>query len=98
LLNHRTFQERILGMIDRSERLGKQCALILCDIDHFKSINDTYGHPIGDVVLKRVAKVLGACVRKIDIVARYGGEEFALVLEETDARGARELAERVRLE
>jgi diguanylate cyclase (GGDEF)-like protein len=98
LLNHRTFQERILGMIDRSERLSKNCALILCDIDHFKKINDTYGHPIGDVVLKRVAKVLAGCVRKIDLVARYGGEEFALVLEETGSMGARELAERIRAE
>jgi diguanylate cyclase (GGDEF)-like protein len=98
LTNHRTFQERTSMMLDRSERLGKKCSLILCDIDHFKSINDTHGHPVGDVVLKRVAKVLAQCVRKIDLVARYGGEEFAIVLEETDARGARELAERIRLE
>ncbi|HJZ83983.1 MAG TPA: diguanylate cyclase [Polyangia bacterium] len=98
LYNHRTFQERIAMMLDRSERLDKKCSLILCDIDHFKSINDTYGHPVGDVVLRRVAQLLASSVRKIDLVARYGGEEFALVLEETYARGARELAERVRLE
>jgi diguanylate cyclase (GGDEF)-like protein len=98
LCNHRTFQERASSMLDRSERLGKRCSLILCDIDHFKSVNDTHGHPVGDLVLRRVAQVLAAGVRKIDLVARYGGEEFAIVLEETDAKGARELAERVRVE
>jgi diguanylate cyclase (GGDEF)-like protein len=98
LLNHRTFQERLTAMLDRGERLTKRFALILCDIDHFKKINDTYGHPVGDLVLRRVAQLLAASVRKIDLVARYGGEEFAIVLEETGVRGALELAERIRLE
>jgi diguanylate cyclase (GGDEF)-like protein len=73
-------------------------SFILTDIDHFKKINDTHGHPTGDQVLKRVARILKASARKIDIVARYGGEEFALVLEGTDRTGARQLAERIRQE
>jgi diguanylate cyclase (GGDEF)-like protein len=72
--------------------------MLLTDIDHFKKVNDTYGHPTGDAVLKRVAAILKASARKIDIVARYGGEEFALVLEGTDRAGARQLAERIREE
>jgi len=71
-------------------------SLLLTDIDHFKKINDSYGHPTGDDVLRRVAAILGASVRKIDIGARYGGEEFAIVLEATDKVGARNLAERIR--
>jgi diguanylate cyclase (GGDEF)-like protein len=98
LMNHRTFQGRFDEMLGRAGRHGKPCSLILPDIDHFKKINDTYGHPMGDQVLRRVAKVLADGARKIDIVARLGGEEFALVLEETDAAGARKVAERIRLE
>jgi len=66
------------------------------DIDHFKSVNDTYGHPVGDKVLKRVAQVLRASARKTDIVARYGGEEFAILMEEADAVAATRIAERIR--
>jgi diguanylate cyclase (GGDEF)-like protein len=98
LLNHRNFQERLDEMLARAERHGKKVCLIFTDIDHFKSINDTYGHPAGDLVLREVAAVLAASVRKIDVVARYGGEEFALVLEETDAAGGSGLAERIRSE
>jgi diguanylate cyclase (GGDEF)-like protein len=98
LLNHRTFQERITDMISRAERHKMKCALILTDIDHFKKVNDTYGHPAGDEVLRRVARVLEQSVRKIDIVARYGGEEFAIVMEGADAEGAQALAERIRLD
>jgi len=98
LTNHRTFQERFAQQLERSARHGKKCTLILTDIDHFKKVNDSYGHPMGDQVLRRIARVLDANVRKIDIVARYGGEEFALVLEETDAAGALKLAERIRLD
>jgi diguanylate cyclase (GGDEF)-like protein len=72
--------------------------MLLTDIDHFKKVNDTYGHPTGDAVLRRVAAILKGSARKIDIVARYGGEEFALVLEGTDKTGARQLAERIREE
>jgi len=98
LVNHRTFQERFASMLGRAERHRFPVSLILTDIDHFKKINDSYGHPTGDEVLRRVAAILGASARKIDIVARYGGEEFAIVLESTDRAGARNLAERIRTE
>jgi two-component system cell cycle response regulator len=98
LVNHRTFQERFSAMLGRADRHRFRVALLITDIDHFKKVNDTYGHPTGDAVLKRVAAILKASARKIDIVARYGGEEFALVLEGTDRAGARQLAERIREE
>ncbi len=98
LSNHRTFQERFSAMLTRAERHGSSVALLLTDIDHFKKINDTYGHPTGDEVLRRVAALLRANARKIDITARYGGEEFALVLEATLREGAWQLAERIRQE
>ncbi len=96
LVNHRTFQERFSAMLGRADRHKFPVSLILTDIDHFKKVNDTHGHPVGDEVLRRVASILGASARKIDIVARYGGEEFAIVLEATDRAGARQLAERIR--
>ncbi|HEY6475234.1 MAG TPA: sensor domain-containing diguanylate cyclase [Polyangia bacterium] len=98
LVNHRTFQERFAAMLGRAERRGFAVSLLLTDIDHFKKVNDTYGHPTGDEVLRRVATILKASARKIDIVARYGGEEFAIVLEGTDRAGAFQLAERIRQE
>ena len=96
LLNHRTFQERTDAQLRQSERYGKRLAMLLCDIDHFKSVNDTYGHPMGDVVLKGVAATIAKEARTTDIVARYGGEEFAVVMPETDAAGAMVIAERIR--
>jgi two-component system cell cycle response regulator len=98
LHNHRTFQERFSAMLTRAERHGFAVALLLTDIDHFKKINDTYGHPTGDEVLRRIAGLLASSARKIDITARYGGEEFALVLESTAREGAHQLAERIRQE
>jgi diguanylate cyclase (GGDEF)-like protein len=98
LVNHRTFQERIAEMLARAERSQGRQALLLTDIDHFKKVNDTYGHPVGDEVLRGVAQVVRDCVRKVDVAARYGGEEFAIVLEGTDLAGARMLAERIRSE
>ncbi|MFH2007786.1 MAG: diguanylate cyclase [bacterium] len=98
LVNHRTFQDRFSEMLARAERAEKPVTLLLTDIDHFKSVNDTYGHPVGDAVLRSVAKVLQEQARTVDVVARYGGEEFALVLEDTDSQGALILAERIREE
>jgi two-component system, cell cycle response regulator len=98
LVNHRTFQERFTAMLGRADRRTFAVSLLLTDIDHFKKVNDTYGHPTGDEVLRRVAVILKASARKIDIVARYGGEEFAIVLEGTDRAGALQLAERIRQE
>ena len=96
LYNHRWFQGRLAEEIERAERLGTSLAVVLADIDHFKRINDAYGHPTGDEVLKGVAALLRSSVRKVDSAARYGGEEFALILVGAGEKGARELAERVR--
>ena len=98
LVNHRSFQDRLADLIDRSERHGLTLSLILTDIDHFKKINDSYGHPVGDQVLRVVSGILGDMVRKIDIVARYGGEEFAIVIDGATPEGAQKLAERIRNE
>jgi diguanylate cyclase (GGDEF)-like protein len=68
----------------------------LLDIDHFKKVNDTYGHPAGDAVIKVIGAIMQKTVRESDLVARYGGEEFAAILPETDLKGAAILAERVR--
>ena len=96
LINHRHFQQVFDAVMLRSERYGRHVSLIMCDIDHFKAVNDTYGHPVGDKVLKRVAEILYSSARRTDVVARYGGEEFALLMEETGAKGALQIAERIR--
>ena len=96
LYNHRTFQVRLEELLSTSKRYGRQCSLILFDVDHFKSVNDTYGHPVGDYVLKRIGKLLRRLARDSDIPTRYGGEEFALIMPETDLQGAKAIAERIR--
>jgi diguanylate cyclase (GGDEF)-like protein len=96
LTNHRTFQARLDEHLAHAERYGKKLSLLLCDIDHFKSVNDTYGHPAGDEVLRSVARTLAREARQTDVVARYGGEEFAIVMPETDEAGALVIAERIR--
>lgn len=98
LANHRAFQARVEESIAHSRRTGQALSLILTDIDHFKRVNDTYGHPIGDAVLRDVAKILEGIARKNDLVARYGGEEFVLLLPGSDAHAAVSLAERLRVE
>lgn len=96
LLNHRRFQERLSGEFCRIERHPEPLSLVLADIDHFKKVNDTYGHPTGDEILKKVAVIFKRMVRDIDVVARYGGEEFALILVNTEREGAYKLSERIR--
>jgi diguanylate cyclase (GGDEF)-like protein len=96
LLNHRVFQEKLTGEFKRLNRLSGPLSLLLTDIDHFKKVNDTCGHPAGDLVLKGVSGVIRETIRDIDIPARYGGEEFAVILPGTDAGGARKIAERLR--
>ena len=96
LYNNRTFQAKADEMLAHSRRYGRKCSLMLTDVDHFKSVNDTYGHLTGDQVLKGVARILKEHARDTDIVARYGGEEFAILLPETDAKGAKVIAERIR--
>lgn len=96
LNNHRFFQEALDREISGAVRYRNPLSLILLDIDHFKKINDTYGHQTGDLVLKEISAVMADTVRDADIVARYGGEEFAAILPETDIQGAAILAERLR--
>ncbi len=98
LTNHRAFQERLARLHALAERTGQKFSIILTDIDHFKSINDTYGHPVGDQVLRRVSALFAGRARKVDIVARYGGEEFVLVLPDTDGEGAEHFANKLREE
>jgi diguanylate cyclase (GGDEF)-like protein len=96
LLNHRTFMEKLSEEYKRLNRDSRPFSILLVDIDFFKKVNDTYGHPVGDVALARVAGVLKDVVRGSDFVARYGGEEFAVGMVDTDSRGAQQMAERVR--
>lgn len=98
LANHRSFQQKLDEAIARSRRGKKKFTLLLTDIDHFKSVNDTYGHPVGDEVLRQVAATFVANLRETDTPARYGGEEFAIILEDTDAEGADVIANRLRTE
>ena len=96
LLNRRTFNAQLQSRLREAQRYKRPLSLLLLDIDHFKKVNDTHGHPAGDAVLRGVASVAQAQARESDLVARYGGEEMALVLPETDARGALAIAERIR--
>ncbi len=98
VFNHRHFQEKFTEILLRAERYNEKFSLILIDIDFFKKVNDTYGHQVGDVVLKRVAQILKTVARKVDIVARYGGEEFAIICVNDDKKNASKLAERLRKE
>ncbi len=96
LANRRHFkavQERAIDVVARS---GEPALLLMLDIDHFKKVNDTYGHQAGDQVLQAVAKALGKCVRPMDTVARYGGEEFSVVLPHCHTAYGAMVAERIR--
>jgi diguanylate cyclase (GGDEF)-like protein len=96
LFNHRVFQEKLSEELKKLSRYSEPSSLLLADIDFFKKINDTYGHPSGDLVLKEVSKIIREAIRDIDIPARYGGEEFAAILPRTDSKGAINIAERLR--
>lgn len=95
LLNRREFDRILQEERERALRFGHPLGLVMIDIDHFKRINDTHGHPVGDGVLQEVARRLLQQVRNVDRVARFGGEEFALILVQTDAAAALEVARRV---
>jgi diguanylate cyclase (GGDEF)-like protein len=97
LVSHGHFQELLDAEMDGVRRYRYPVGLIMIDIDHFKSFNDTYGHQQGDVVLRWVANALRETSRDVDIAARYGGEEMVLILPHTDLAGTYEMAERVRL-
>lgn len=96
LYNHRYFQEKLVGEIERSQRYGEKFAQVLTDIDFFKKINDTYGHPAGDKILKDVSGIIRDSIRSIDFASRYGGEEFAVILVNADKKEALAIAQRIR--
>lgn len=95
--NHTSSFRKLYEEAAKAKRIGYPISLILCDIDDFKTINDTFGHPAGDHVLLRISQTIRATLRTTDIVGRYGGEEFILILPDTDANEARVLSERLRL-
>jgi diguanylate cyclase (GGDEF)-like protein len=95
--NRRFFDQRICEEFERARRHQKALSCLFVDIDHFKKINDSYGHQSGDKVLRNVAALLNEQMRRSDILARYGGEEFAILLCNTDIDAAEEIAERLRL-
>ena len=96
LYNRRHFDEQLARIVSDSLAHGSPASLIVADVDHFKRVNDTYGHEAGDAVLKAVARVFLDCLRAEDVCARYGGEEIAILLPETSVERAQEVAERVR--
>jgi two-component system cell cycle response regulator len=95
--NYRYFERRFEQEIERARRFGRVLAVLMLDIDHFKSVNDRFGHQRGDEVLVEFARRVTASVRDIDTFARYGGEEFVLILPETNLEGGLAAAEKLRL-
>jgi diguanylate cyclase (GGDEF)-like protein len=97
LYNHRHFQDELARAFEESARYERPLSLAIIDLDFFKKVNDTHGHPAGDAVLRTIGEVLGSGVRQIDLAARYGGEEFVVLVPESDLKGATQLAKRLRL-
>jgi len=96
--NRRALDLSLPQAITEASTLKRPLCLLMCDLDHFKKLNDTYGHPVGDEILKLFASILAENVRQGDTVARYGGEEFAIVLTRCDTQTAARIAERIRLD
>ena len=94
LFNVRHFRKSLEHELERTRRTGMTTALVMVDLDHFKSVNDTWGHEAGNLVLQTVAQLLQDQTRKLDICCRYGGEEFAVILPSTELMLARQVAER----
>jgi len=97
LYNKKLFNMQLAKLIEISRRHDRPLSLLMLDVDHFKSVNDTHGHDIGDIVLKQIAGILQRSTRKGDFVARWGGEEFAIILPETNNKGAMVAAEKIRM-
>jgi diguanylate cyclase (GGDEF)-like protein len=97
LANRRRFERQLEREVNRTQRYGHPFTLLMIDIDHFKRLNDTFGHNAGDLAIRSIAKVLQEGTRGIDLAARIGGEEFAVLLVETDLQGGEEVAERLRV-
>ena len=96
LANRARFNEFLEDQFARAYKLQRPLSVLFIDVDHFKQVNDTYGHQAGDEVLRRIGKLLKLAVRNIDLAARYGGEEFALVLTETESNAAAQMADEIR--
>lgn len=96
LPNHRTFQATLISELSRAQRHNHPLTLLMIDLDYMKAVNDKYGHPCGDMVLRRVAETIRAACRDADFAARYGGEEFMVILPETPLEGGVQAAERIR--
>ena len=96
LLNQHSFYEHLQSEINRAERYGHRIAVMMVDLDHFKTVNDRWGHRAGNELLREAAEVIGSVFRECDTVARYGGDEFAIILPETGEEAAVEVAERLR--
>jgi two-component system cell cycle response regulator len=96
LHNHRHFQDELTRAFEESARYERPLALVMIDIDFFKKVNDTYGHAVGDEVLKAVSALFRESIRATDLAARYGGEEFAVMMPETDLADAMKFAEKIR--
>lgn len=97
IYNHKYFKQRLAEEVSKAARYRQQTALVMLDIDHFKHVNDTYGHATGDMVLKSLARWTNETCRNTDVIARYGGEEVAVILPHTGLAGAQEFAERLRI-
>jgi diguanylate cyclase (GGDEF)-like protein len=96
IYNRRKLFERLGFEVEKAKRYGRPLSLLMFDLDHFKRVNDKFGHNIGDAVLKTTANIVSGVIRNADIFARYGGEEFIIVSPETDITGAAALAEKIR--
>ncbi len=96
LLNHTSIKDQLSHEMARARRQGKLLSFAMIDIDHFKAVNDTYGHPVGDRVIKSIARLLKQRLRENDLVGRYGGEEFAVILVDTDAQSAMKILDTIR--
>jgi two-component system cell cycle response regulator len=96
LFNRRYMESHLSTLVDQAASRGKPIAVMVLDIDYFKSVNDTHGHDAGDDVLREFALRVRKCIRNIDLACRYGGEEFVLVMPETDIAVATMVAERLR--
>ncbi len=96
LYNVRHLHEVLPAMLERTRRTHRPLCLIMLDLDHFKQVNDTWGHEVGNIALRQTARILSAQVRIVDTVCRYGGEEFVVILPDTGLRAAVRIAERIR--
>jgi len=96
IYNRLFFQKRMIYEYQRAERYRTPLSLLMLDLDHFKSVNDTHGHPFGDYVLKKTGEIITASVRQVDIVARFGGEELIVACPETNVSNAKIVGERIR--